>query len=77
MPGHGQTGKVAIVKRYREYLSTLYAAVKEQYDAGKSDYEMKDAVAAKLKRFSNFPGFTEQLGKHISLAVLEIEANQQ
>lgn len=77
VPGHGQTGKIAIVKRYREYLSTLYAAVKEQYDAGKNDYEMKDAVAAKLKKFSNLPGFTEQLGKHISLAVLEIEANQQ
>ncbi|MDR3390618.1 MAG: MBL fold metallo-hydrolase [Sulfuriferula sp.] len=77
VPGHGQTGSVAIVRRYRDYLSTLYAAVKEQYDAGKSDFEMKDAVAAKLQKFRNLPGFTEQLGKHISLAVLEIEANQQ
>ncbi len=76
VPGHGQTGNTAMVRRYREYLATLYAAVKEQYDAGKSDYEMKDAVAAKLRKFSNLPGFTEQLGKHISLAVLEIEANQ-
>lgn len=76
VPGHGQSGNVALVKRYRDYLATLYAAVKEQYDAGKTDFEMKGAVAAKLKKFSNLPGFTEQLGKHISLAVLEIEANQ-
>lgn len=75
VPGHGQTGNAAMVKRYRDYLATLFAAVKEQYDAGKSDYEMKAAVAAKLGKFRNIPGFTETLGKYISLAILEIEAN--
>lgn len=74
VPGHGQSGNVALVKRYRDYLATLFAAVKEQHDAGKADFEMKDAVATKLKKFRNLPGFTEQLGKQISLAVLEIEA---
>ncbi|MEQ1666912.1 MAG: MBL fold metallo-hydrolase [Sulfuriferula sp.] len=74
VPGHGQTGNVALVKRYRDYLATLLAAVKEQVSAGKADFEMKDAVAAKLKKFRNLPGFTEQLGKQISLAVLEVEA---
>jgi glyoxylase-like metal-dependent hydrolase (beta-lactamase superfamily II) len=74
VPGHGQTGSIAIVKRYRDYLSTLLATVKEQHDAGKADSEMKNIVAAKLKKFRNLPGFTEQLGKQISLAVLEIEA---
>jgi glyoxylase-like metal-dependent hydrolase (beta-lactamase superfamily II) len=74
VPGHGQTGNVALVKRYRDYLATLFAAVKEQVAAGKADFEMKDTVAAKLKKFRNLPGFTEQLGKQISLAVLEVEA---
>lgn len=75
VPGHGQTGNIAMVKRYRDFLATLFKAVKEQYEAGKTDYEMKATVAAKLAKYRNVPGFTELLGKYISLAILEIEAN--
>lgn len=74
VPGHGKTGDVKMVQRYRDYMATLFAEVKHQYDAGKSDFEMKPAVASKLQNFQTWPGFNEQLGKHISLAVLEIEA---
>jgi glyoxylase-like metal-dependent hydrolase (beta-lactamase superfamily II) len=74
VPGHGKTGDVKIVQRYRDYMATLFAEVKHQYDTGKSDFEMKPAVASKLQNFQTWPGFNEQLGKHISLAVLEIEA---
>jgi glyoxylase-like metal-dependent hydrolase (beta-lactamase superfamily II) len=74
VPGHGKTGDAKMVQRYRDYMATLFAEVKHQYDAGKSDYEMKPAVASKLQNFQSLPGFDDQLGKHISLAVLEIEA---
>lgn len=74
VPGHGKTADAAMVKRYRDYLATLLAQVKHQYDAGKSDFEMKGAVAAKLGNYAGWPGFHENLGRHISLAVLEIEA---
>lgn len=74
VPGHGKTADAGMVKNYRDYMATLMAEVQRQYDAGKSDYEMKDAVAAKLGAYKNWSGFNEQLGKHISLAVLEIEA---
>ena len=75
VPGHGPSGGVEIVKAYGNYLATLYAEVKKYYDAGKNDYDMKDAVVAKLKAYADWTHFDDVIGKHISLAVLEIEAN--
>ena len=49
VPGHGPTGGMEIVAAYKTYLATLYAEVKKHYDAGKSDFEMKEAVVAKLE----------------------------
>jgi len=73
VPGHGPTGGLEIVKAYETYLATLYAEVKKHYDAGKSDFEMKDAVVAKLKPYHNWAHFEDVIGKHVSLAFLEIE----
>jgi hypothetical protein len=74
VPGHGKTGDWTLVQAYRDYLAELKAAVKTHYDAGLSDFEMKPLVAAELARFADWPGFDDELGKHISLAMLEIEA---
>lgn len=73
VPGHGPTGGVEIVQAYETYLATLHAEVKKHYDAGKSDFEMKNAVVAKLKPYHNWVHFNDVVGKHISLAFLEIE----
>jgi glyoxylase-like metal-dependent hydrolase (beta-lactamase superfamily II) len=73
VPGHGPTGGVEIVKAYETYLTTLYAEVKKHYDAGKSDFEMKDAVVATLKPYTDWVYFDDVIGRHISLAFLEIE----
>ncbi len=73
VPGHGSTGDAAIVDAYRNYLSTLYEAVAELYEEGLEAFEMKEAVRAKLETYESWPGFDQELGKHISLAVLEIE----
>ena len=62
-----------IVTAYETYLTTLYAEVKKHYDAGKSDFEMKDAVVAKLKSYHTWVHFEDVIGRHISLAFLEIE----
>lgn len=75
VPGHGPTGDVTIVKAYETYLTTLYAEVKKHYDEGKSDFEMKAAVVAKLKPYADWTHFDDVVGKHISLAVLEIESS--
>ncbi len=74
VPGHGQTGDVKIVKLQREYLNTLYTQVKKSYEEGLEDFEMKPAIRAALIKFKNWSGFEDELGKHISLARLEIEA---
>jgi len=73
VPGHGPTGGVEIVKAYESYLATLYAEVKMHYDAGRSDFEMRDAVLAKLKPWSGWTHFNDVVGKHISLVFLEVE----
>jgi glyoxylase-like metal-dependent hydrolase (beta-lactamase superfamily II) len=73
VPGHGPTGGAEVVSAYENYLSTLYAETKKHYDAGKNDFEMKDAVVARLKAYAGWVDFNELVGKHISLAVLEIE----
>lgn len=76
VPGHGKTANTKMVNEYCGYLTALMAEVKRQYEAGKSDFEMKNAVAKKLDSYQDWSGFDDQLGKHISLAVLEIEAMQ-
>jgi len=74
VPGHGPTGDVTLVNNYRNYLATLYGAVKQQYDLGKSDFEMKSTVVSKLDNFKSWYRFEQEVGPHISLAVLEVEA---
>ncbi|MDP2030259.1 MAG: MBL fold metallo-hydrolase [Thiobacillus sp.] len=73
VPGHGNTGGPAIMQAQRDFFQTLFDAVKVEYDAGKSDFEMKPAVARKLAAYKKWHGFDAALGKQISLAVLEVE----
>lgn len=74
VPGHGRTGGRDLMLTYRSYLSELYESVAVQYAEGVSDFEMRPKVAKTLERFSDWFGFEEEMGKHISLAYLEIEA---
>jgi len=74
IPGHGQTGGWEIVDAYRDYLAVLYETVSALYEEGISDFEMKSQVAGKLTAYTDWPGFEDELGKHISLAYLEVEA---
>lgn len=74
VPGHGRSGDKQVVGIYRDYLLTLFDTARAQYDLGKQDYEMKDVIRAKLGRFVDWVGFDLNFGRHISTAVLEIEA---
>ena len=75
VPGHGPTGDVSIVKNFRQYLATLYDETKKLHESGKADYEMKPLVVAKLKPYQSWNGFDQQVGKQVSLAMLEIESD--
>ncbi len=73
VPGHGPTGDKKIIESYRTYVVTLYEAVAALYEEGLTDFEMKEQVVAKLAAYHDWPGFKENVGKHISLALLEAE----
>jgi glyoxylase-like metal-dependent hydrolase (beta-lactamase superfamily II) len=73
VPGHGDVGNPQILQAQRDYFQALMDAVRTEYDAGKADYEMKPAVMAKLAAFQSWDNFEGAIGKHISLAILEIE----
>jgi glyoxylase-like metal-dependent hydrolase (beta-lactamase superfamily II) len=73
VPGHGQTGDVSVPMNYKRYLGTLYAEVGRLYDEGMSDFEMKPGIVKMLVDYRDWSGFGDEVGKHISLAVLETE----
>lgn len=74
VPGHGPTGDVSVPTKYKMYLDTLYAKTARFYDEGLSDFEMKPTVIKALKPYHGWVNFHDEVGKHISLAVLEAEA---
>ena len=73
VPGHGPTGGVEIVAAFREYLETVYGEAGRLYDEGLPDYEMKPAIVGQLAAYHDWANFEDEIGKHISLAVLEYE----
>ena len=73
VPGHGPTGGVSLVKAQRDYLEILYTEVEKYYEEGLSDFEMKPKILPKLSAYKSWPGFDKEVGRHISLAVLEAE----
>jgi glyoxylase-like metal-dependent hydrolase (beta-lactamase superfamily II) len=75
VPGHGPTGDVGMVTNYQSYLSTLLSSVKQQYELGLADFEMKSVIASKLTPYQSWLRFDVELGPHISHAILEIEAS--
>ena len=74
VPGHGRTGGREIVSAYRGYLAALFDTAKREYDAGRKDYEMKDTVKAAVAPYTGWVGFDLHFGRHVSVAVLELEA---
>jgi glyoxylase-like metal-dependent hydrolase (beta-lactamase superfamily II) len=75
VPGHGPVGGIEVPKSFLGYLETLYAEVARLYDEGLQAFEMKDAVVEKLAAYQDWVNFDDEVGKHISLALLEAEQN--
>lgn len=73
VPGHGASGGKEIVIPFMDYLNTIYTEVGKHYEAGMADFEMKPKILLKLQNYLKWSGFNDEVGKHISLAVLEYE----
>ena len=74
VPGHGKTGGIELLDNYHTYLSTLFNSVSEYFEEDLSDFEMKPKIHAKLVDYHDWSGYDDELGKHISIAYLEVEA---
>lgn len=74
VPGHGPSGGPEVAQRYRDYLDTLYATVRQGFDDGLSDFEIRPLLMPSLEPWQQWAGFDIELGRHISGAYLEAEA---
>ncbi|MET0066616.1 MAG: MBL fold metallo-hydrolase [Candidatus Thiodiazotropha sp.] len=74
VPGHGKTGGKEVAEIYRGYLSGLKQQVAGFFEEGLSDFEMKDRVIAAMGPYREWVDFERNVGRHISLAYLEVEA---
>ncbi len=74
VPGHGPGGGREVPMTYRNYFSTLYSKVKELYEKDLNDFEMKPKVTKALAAFKNWARFDNEVGRHVSLAYLEVES---
>lgn len=73
VPGHGATGGREVPEQFLLLVSTLFEAVKKEYENDLADYEMKPAIVKQLAQWKDWQGFEEGIGKFISLAYLEVE----
>ena len=75
VPGHGASGGKEIVIPFMSYLNIIYTEVGKYYEEGMTDFEMKPKILLKLEKYFKWAGFEHEMGKHVSLAVLEYERN--
>ena len=74
IPGHGKAGDQRVAENYRNFMSILLNTVAKQYEAGLSDFEIKPKVVKELSEYKDWKFFNENIGRLVSLAYLEIEA---
>ncbi len=74
VPGHGPTGDKRVIRAYQKYLSIVYNESGLLTEEGLEPFEMKDAILQKLADYQDWSGLQEEVGRHISLAVIEAEA---
>ncbi|MDH5219402.1 MAG: MBL fold metallo-hydrolase [Gammaproteobacteria bacterium] len=73
VPGHGPTGDSSVITSFRTYLSIIYDTAAVLIEDGLSAFEMKPKIVEKLQAYQTWKDFDDQIGKQISLAMLEAE----
>ena len=75
VPGHGPVGGREVVEAYRQYLETISRLAAKYYEEELEDFEMKPQIVEALGPYHAWVNFDDQIGRHISLAILEYEAS--
>jgi glyoxylase-like metal-dependent hydrolase (beta-lactamase superfamily II) len=76
IPGHGRSGDATVARNYRLFLVTLREQVRRNYRNGLSDFEMKPRIAKALTAYRDWSSLDESLGRLVSAAYQEIEAEE-
>jgi glyoxylase-like metal-dependent hydrolase (beta-lactamase superfamily II) len=76
VPGHGHSGDRTAAMNYRRFLETMREQVRQHYRNGLSDFEMKPRIAEALGAYRNWSSLDESLGRLVSAAYQEIEAEE-
>lgn len=76
VPGHGRSGDATVAMNYRRFLETMREQVRHHYRNGLSDFEMKPRVAEALAAYRHWSSLDENLGRLVSAAYQEIEAEE-
>jgi len=73
IPGHGPAGGKEVLTNFRDFLSIIYETSKEMLDEDAEAFEMKPVIVKKLEKYKDWESFDDNIGKLISIAVLEAE----
>lgn len=73
IPGHGPSGGKEVLESFKQYLSAIYAAAEAAVEDELEAHEVKSTLAEQFGDYKDWPGFENEFGRHISLAILEAE----
>ncbi len=73
IPGHGPSGGKEILTSFRDFLNIIYQTSKELREDDAEAFEMKPVIVEKLEKYKDWESFDDNIGKLISIAVLEAE----
>lgn len=71
--GHGQSGKIKLVKEFAEIYQKIRSEVGKYSEQGLMDYEMKPKVVIAFDKYKHWSGFDAQIGRYINQVYTELE----
>jgi len=74
VPGHGPTGDANVVKNYRKYLQSVYSSAEKAYNNDLDSSDVKPAAMEATAEYSDWVGYSDEIGKQGAQAWMEVEA---
>jgi glyoxylase-like metal-dependent hydrolase (beta-lactamase superfamily II) len=76
VPGHGRSGDATVARNYRRFLEIVREQVRINHRNGLADFEMKPKIAEALAAYRGWASLDESLGRLVSIAYQEIDAEE-